>query len=78
LPPATTQFLFISNEMQAGQEQHVDILNTRSNAWGQQVLEGVNLELVSLFVVAGIVLIVGHALVAAWLHRRRLKNGGDR
>jgi hypothetical protein len=48
----------------------MQILNFRSNAWGQKVLEGANLDLVVLFLVAGLVLIVTHALVSAWLKRR--------
>ena len=51
------------------------ILNTRSNAWGQQVLEGANLHLVIAFLAAGVVLIVAHALVSSWLKRRARKAG---
>jgi len=54
----------------------MEILKTRSNAWGQQVLEGMNLELVVLFIAAGIVLILLHAVVAAWLKRRH-DHGSD-
>jgi hypothetical protein len=48
----------------------MQILNFRSNAWGQQVLEGANLHLVVVFLAAGVVLIVVHALVSTWLKRR--------
>ena len=55
----------------------MEIIKTKSNAWGQQVLEGANLELVTLFVVAGIVLIVAHAVLTAWLRRRRNNAPGN-
>lgn len=48
----------------------MDWLRTRTDAWGQQVLEGANLELVGWFALAGVVLIVAHMIVAFWLRRR--------
>jgi hypothetical protein len=54
----------------AAQGTAMQILNFRSNAWGQQVLEGANLHLVIVFLAAGVVLIVVHALVSTWLKRR--------
>jgi hypothetical protein len=53
----------------------VEILETRSNAWGQEVLEGVNLELVTIFFMAGAVLIVLHAVISAW--RKRSGSAAD-
>ena len=38
-----------------------------------QILEGANLHLVILFLIAGVALIVAHALVSAWLKRRARK-----
>lgn len=55
----------------------MDILKTRSNAWGQEVLEGANLELISVFVVAGAVLIILHAAASAWLGRKRGSSPAD-
>ena len=52
----------------------MDWLRTRSNAWGQEVLEGANLDLVGWFVLAGVVLIVLH-LAFAWWSRRRGNRG---
>lgn len=54
----------------------MELLRLRSDAWGQEVLDGANLELVSWFVVAGVVLIVLHAFVAARTKRRRGKSRG--
>ena len=61
------------SEIQPPGRATMQILNTRSNAWGQQVLEGANLHLVILFLIAGVVLIIAHALVSAWLKRRARK-----
>ena len=55
----------------------MEILKTRSDAWGQQVLEGANLELVTLFIVAAAVLIILHAAAVAWLKHRRSKGSVD-
>lgn len=54
----------------------MEILETRSNAWGQEVLEGVNLELVTIFFVAGAVLIVLHAVISAWRKRNGTPTDG--
>lgn len=55
----------------------MEILKTRSDAWGQQVLEGANLELVVVFALAGAVMIVLHAVISAWLGRRRSSDPTD-
>ena len=50
----------------------MNILKTKSNAWGQEVLEGANLELVTAFIAAGIALIILHALAVVWRTRKGL------
>ena len=49
----------------------MDWLRTRSNAWGQEVLQGANLELVGWFALAGAILIVLHMAFAWWSGRQR-------
>ena len=48
----------------------MELIETRSNAWGQEVPEGANLDLVAWCALAGLLLIVGHAAVKAWSRRR--------
>ena len=48
----------------------MELLRTRSNAWGQEVLDGANLELVVWFAAAGVILIVVHAIAVAWGRRK--------
>lgn len=52
----------------------IEFLRMKSDAWGQTVLEGANLDLVVIFFAAGAVLIILHAVAAAWL-KRRSRNG---
>ena len=49
----------------------MDILRYRSDAWGQQVLEGVSWDLVWVFVVAGFSFVLVHAVYANWRKTRR-------
>jgi hypothetical protein len=55
----------------------MEFLRYRSNAWGQQVLDGVSWELVWPFVVAGLVFIVVHAAYANWRNKLRKRNAVD-
>ena len=54
----------------------MDILRYKSNAWGQQVLEGVSWDLVWIFAVAGLVSIVVHVLYLGWRKKLRSRNAG--
>ena len=49
----------------------MELLRTRSTAWGQEVLEGANLDLVGWFGLAGVILIVLHMSYAYWSARQR-------
>jgi hypothetical protein len=54
----------------------MNLLRTDANAWGQEVLLGVSWDLLPLFVAAGALIIVGHALFKALWEpalRRRLE-----
>jgi hypothetical protein len=50
----------------------MEFLEYKSNAWGQQVLQGVSWDLLWLFVVAGGTIVVVHATYVAW--RRRVQS----
>ena len=57
------------------------LLLTDTNAWGQEVLLGISWDLLPVFVGAGVVIIVGHALFKAlWepavRHRLERQPGG--
>lgn len=56
----------------------MELLRHRSNAWGQQVLEGVSWELVWVFVAAGFVFIVVHAAYARWRGKLRGQDAADK
>ena len=43
----------------------MNVLRTDINAWGQEVLLGISWELLPLFVAAGALIIIGHALFKA-------------
>jgi hypothetical protein len=43
----------------------MNLLRTDTNAWGQEVLLGISWDLLPLFVAAGVVIILGHALFKA-------------
>lgn len=54
----------------------MNLLRTDTNAWGQEVLLGISWDLLPVFVAAGIVIILGHALFKALWEpaiRRRLE-----
>jgi hypothetical protein len=54
----------------------MELLRTSQNAWGQEVLLGISLDLLWVFVAAGGLVILGHALFKAiWepAVRRRLE-----
>ena len=53
----------------------MEFLRYRSDAWGQQVLDGVSWELVWVFVVAGFVCVIVHAVYAKW--RNKLKQSAS-
>jgi len=40
----------------------MEVLRYSSNAWGQQVLEGMSWDLIPLFFGIGLVVMIGHAL----------------
>jgi hypothetical protein len=44
----------------------MSLLRTDTNAWGQEVLLGISWDLLPMFVGAGVVLIVAHALFKAF------------
>ena len=50
----------------------MEILRVTRNAWGQEVLEGVSWDLLPVFFLAGVLIVVGHALVM-WLLGRKAK-----
>jgi hypothetical protein len=43
----------------------VNLLRTDTNPWGQEVLLGISFDLLPVFVAAGVLIIVGHALFKA-------------
>ena len=50
----------------------MELFRYSSNAWGQQVLEGMSWDLLAVFFGAGVVLVILHALYA-WLIAPRKK-----
>ena len=56
----------------------MEILRHRTNAWGQQVLEGVSWELTGVFVVAGLILVFLHAIYVIWRRKIRSKHVADK
>lgn len=44
----------------------MELLEYKSNAWGQKVLEGVSWDLVWMFAVVGLIVIVIHSLYVLW------------
>jgi hypothetical protein len=56
----------------------MDILRYRSDAWGQQVLEGVSWDLVWVFIAAGFGFIVIHAVYASWRNRLRNRDAAEK
>lgn len=55
----------------------MEFLRYRSNAWGQQVLDGVSLDLAWTFVVAGFVFIVVHVVYTSWRGKLRKRSAVD-
>lgn len=55
----------------------MDFLRYRSNAWGQQVLDGVSWELLWAFIVAGFAVVAVHAAYARWRSKLRKRNAVD-
>ena len=43
----------------------MNLLRTDTNPWGQEVLLGISFDLLPVFVTAGVLIIVGHALFKA-------------
>lgn len=57
----------------------MELLEYKSNAWGQQVLQGVSWDLLWLFVAAGGMVVVVHAAYVAWCKRVQSASAvGDR
>lgn len=56
----------------------MEILRYKSNAWGQEVLEGVSWELVAVFAVAGLAVVVVHAAYVAWRRKIRSRHAVDK
>jgi len=52
----------------------MEFLRYRSNAWGQQVLEGVSWDFIWVFVAASLAFIVFHAVYARWRNKPRKEN----
>ena len=50
----------------------MEILRVTRDAWGQEVLEGVSWDLLPVFILAGVVIVVGHAVVM-WVLSRKAK-----
>ncbi len=48
----------------------MEIFRVTRNAWGQEILEGVSWDLLWVFFLAGIAIVVGHALVVWMLARK--------
>jgi hypothetical protein len=48
----------------------MEIFRFTRNAWGQEVLEGVSWDLLWVFFLAGIAIVIGHALFM-WLAARK-------
>jgi hypothetical protein len=48
----------------------MEVLRYSSNAWGQEVLEGISWDLLPLFVGVGLAVIVGHALYMRFFSRK--------
>ena len=48
----------------------MEVLRFSSNAWGQEVLEGISWDLLPLFFGAGLAVIVVHALYMRFLSRK--------
>lgn len=48
----------------------MEILRYSSNAWGQQVLEGMSWDLIPVFVGIGLVVMIGHALYMHFVSRQ--------
>ena len=44
----------------------MELLEYKSNAWGQRVLEGVSWDLVWVFLAAGLMVVVVHSIYVAW------------
>jgi len=55
----------------------MEFLKYKSNAWGQQVLEGVSWDLIWLFVAAGLMVVIVHAGYVAWKKRLIAKQTGQ-
>ena len=49
----------------------MEVLRYSKNAWGQSVLEGASWDLLPWFVLAGVVVIVGHALLMRLFAKKR-------
>ena len=50
----------------------MEILRVTRDAWGQEVLEGVSWDLLPVFFLAGVVIVVAHAVVM-WVLSRKAK-----
>ena len=55
----------------------MEFLEYKSNAWGQEVLEGVSWDLVWVFAGAGLMVVVVHAAYVAWRKRVIAKQAGQ-
>jgi uncharacterized membrane protein len=56
----------------------MEILRYKSNAWGQQVLEGVSWDLVGVFVAAGLLVVIFHAVYVGWRRKLRSRHAADK
>ena len=54
----------------------MEFLEYKSNAWGQEVLEGVSWDLIWVFAGAGLIVVVVHAAYVGWRKRVIAKQTG--
>ena len=65
------------NRLKLTVQMPMEFLKYKSNAWGQQVLEGVSWDLIWLFVAAGLMVVIVHAGYVAWKKRLIAKQTGQ-
>jgi formate dehydrogenase subunit gamma len=65
------------NHLELTAQMPMEFLKYKSDAWGQQVLEGVSWDVIWLFVAAGLMVVVVHAAYVAWRKRVIAKQAGQ-
>lgn len=65
------------NHLKLTVQMPMEFLKYKSNAWGQQVLEGVSWDLIWLFVAVGLTVVIVHAGYVAWRKKVIAKQTGQ-